>query len=417
MQSQKLSVVRPPQADPNEDARLEALDQLDILDTPPEEAFDRVTRLIREVLGVRIALVSVIDAHRQWYKSCTGLEATEAARPSTFCTHAIRQSGPLIISDATKDPRFANNPSVTGEPHIRFYAGFPLRTKEGFTVGTVCAIDTEPRDLTVSEAAILADLAQMAMDLMQLRQLATVDGLTGALSRKAFRDEGLRSISLAQRHKHHLSCVSFDLDHFKAINDNHGHAAGDAVLSEIVAACRGELRGADPVGRLGGEEFAVLLPHTDRAGALDVAEKLRSAVKRQRFEFDSKPLRVTASFGVATLDLATKDIDTLLAHADSALYEAKAAGRDRCVGWRRPEPAVERNPRRRVLKSGQIHFNNRMSTIDCTVRSLGPDGAGIDVTSSIGVPERFNLSVPSDALDPRCRVVSRSERHLEVEFC
>src|SRR5262249_24074348 len=146
------------------------------------------------------------------------------------------------------------------------------------------------------QVSILKDLAQIVMKELELRKLAMHDTLTGALSRKAIRDEFDRAIALARRHKHELSCVLFDLDHFKAVNDTHGHGVGDLVLKAAVDACQGELRATDIVGRLGGEEFAVLLPHTGRQAALAVAEKIRIALGRVSVAAESGPIHITASF-------------------------------------------------------------------------------------------------------------------------
>ncbi len=399
-------------ADIREAERLAALDALDVIDAPRSEAFDRIVGLIRDIFEVPIALVSVLDAHRQLYKACEGLATDEVERRNTFCSHAILSAVPTIIHDATLDERVADNPHVSGEPHVRFYAGVPLRTSDGHNIGTVCAIDVKPRPFGERETRMLVNLAELVMEHIELRQLATVDALTGALSRRAFRSGGERAVSLAQRHKHNLSLIVLDIDHFKAINDAFGHAAGDRVLADVAAACSASLRGTDIFGRIGGEEFALLLPHTDRPGALEVAEKLRGVISAVPFEPDGTSRRVTASFGVATLDIVTKDMDCLLAHADAALYEAKAAGRNRVVGWRVSQPEA----RRRVLKAGTIHFNNRMSTVDCTVRSLSEQGAGLDLSSSYGLPDRFCLMIRSDGTDKPCRIVSQTERHIEVEF-
>ncbi|WP_436248489.1 GGDEF domain-containing protein [Mesorhizobium amorphae] len=399
-----------------EAGRLRALERFDVMDTPREEAFDRITRLIRNIFDLPIAIVSMIDGHRQWYKAYEGLENREVGRDETFCKYTLQELTPLVVRDARQDHRFAQNPHVTGNPHIRFYAGVPLRTGDGHAIGTVCAIGYEPRQFNARETAILCDLSQLAMDTLELRQLASVDALTGTLSRRAFKEQAEHAVGLARRHKHELACITLDLDHFKAINDRYGHAAGDTVLAAMAKACRQHLRGSDLFGRLGGEEFALLLPHTDRKGMAEVAEKLRGAIGQADIRHGASKIPVTASFGMAALDARTQDIDQLLANADTALYEAKAVGRNRCVAFRAPDD-LAKGPRRRVLKAGRILFNNRMSSIDCTVKTLADDAAGLDVISSIGVPETFNLVIRSDAFETRCRVVAQTERHIEVEFC
>jgi diguanylate cyclase (GGDEF)-like protein/PAS domain S-box-containing protein len=155
---------------PCEQQRLEALHQLDVLDTVPEAALDRVTRLVAQVLNVPIALISLVDQDRQWFKSRVGLEAVELPREVAFCAHAILETSELVIPDAIEDERFCGNQLVTGDPHIRFYAGVPIRTSSGFAVGTLCAIDARPRTLTPAELAILHDLADIVSREMQLRE-------------------------------------------------------------------------------------------------------------------------------------------------------------------------------------------------------------------------------------------------------
>lgn len=399
-----------------ETERLEALERLDVVDAPRDEAFDRMARLVRSIFDVPSALVSVIDAHRQLYKASEGFPGSEADRRSTFCTYTIQSDSPLIVQDTHLDPRFAENPFVTGEPHVRFYAGAPLTTVDGHNIGTLCAMDTKPRSFGPREVAILKELADLAMDQIDLRRLASTDPLTGAMTRRAFDAAGRRAVALALRHKHNLSLISFDVDHFKAVNDDFGHAAGDSVLAGIGLAVAGSVRESEIFGRLGGEEFSLLLPHTDRRGAIEVSERLRAILSGLPFEPNGRSHPISASFGVATLDLETQDLDALLDHAEAAMYEAKAAGRNRVVAWRN-DRLGEPVSRRRVLKGGVIHFEGRRSTVDCTVRTLGDDGAGLDLSSSSGLPETFGLRIRAANIDRSCRVVYQTERHVEVEFC
>jgi diguanylate cyclase (GGDEF)-like protein len=398
-----------------EDERLAELERLDVLDSPREEAFDRIARLIRNIFDLPIGIVSMIDGHRQWYKAIEGLSDTEVALQETFCRYAMQSANPLVVEDATQDARFANNPKVTQAPHIRFYAGAPLRTVTGHNIGTMCAIGYEPRSFSKRELLILEDLTHIAMRELELRELAMVDGLTGILTRRAFREQAGQAVAFATRHKHELGCIVFDLDHFKTINDSHGHAAGDKVLVAVTNICRQHLRSSDLFGRIGGEEFAVLLPHTTSQGQVDVAEKLRAAIAALKVELDGTYIPVSASLGIAALEPGGIGIDNLLANADVALYLAKAAGRNKCVAWR-STTGDAKDSRRRVLKAGRIVFNAQRSTIDCTVKSLGTGGAGLAVTSAVGVPERFLLEIPSERLVTQCRIVAQTERHIEVAF-
>jgi diguanylate cyclase (GGDEF)-like protein/PAS domain S-box-containing protein len=143
----------------NEKKRLRLLRSIDVLDTPPEEVFDRITRVVAELLQVPIVLVSLVDEHRQWFKSRVGLDVCETARDVSFCSHAVHSEALLVVDDALADERFASNPLVTGEPFVRFYAGVPLRSAEGLVLGTLCAIDTKPRTLSANLRAALCDLA------------------------------------------------------------------------------------------------------------------------------------------------------------------------------------------------------------------------------------------------------------------
>jgi len=401
-------------ADLREAARLQAVDRFDILDTPREAAFDRITRLIRTVLDVPVAIVSVIDGHRQWYKACDGLATAEVERKDTFCRYTVLQDGPLIVHDATKDPRFADNPSVVNDPHIRFYAGVPLRTRDGHNIGSVCAIDFRPQEFGPRETALLQDFADLAMDQLEMRQHASSDALTGVLSRRAFMEQGSRAFALAKRQRFDLSCVVFDVDHFKSINDTFGHAAGDEVLSGVARQCGAALRDVDIFGRIGGEEFAILM-YTGRKGALESAERLRATIEATKLAYGTVKIAVTASLGVAPLDSTIASLLELIERADAAMYSSKHAGRNR-VTVCDSAGNDEARPRRRVLKAGQIVFNDHMSTIDCTVRSLGEDGATIDVSNIAGIPDRFMLAIRADRFETKCRIVSQAERRLELAF-
>ncbi|MSO64837.1 MAG: GAF domain-containing protein [Alphaproteobacteria bacterium] len=140
------------------------LDGYDILDTPGDAAFDRITRLATKLFETPIALVSLIDKDRQWFKSRQGLEAEKTPRNVAFCAHAIRGTDVFVVNDATRDPRFSDNPLVVADPGIRFYAGAPLMAPNGQNLGTLCVIDRKPRDVDDDQKSPLADLTKMVMD-------------------------------------------------------------------------------------------------------------------------------------------------------------------------------------------------------------------------------------------------------------
>jgi GAF domain-containing protein len=159
-----------PKIPDDEDSRLAALRALDLLDTPAEREFDDIVELARALFATPIALVSLVDAHRQWFKARAGLDAAETPRDVSFCGHAIHRDEALIVPDATEDPRFHDNPLVVGGPAIRFYAGMPLRLPGGQRVGTLCVIGPEPRPaLGARERDFLARLARLTLDAIALR--------------------------------------------------------------------------------------------------------------------------------------------------------------------------------------------------------------------------------------------------------
>ncbi|MDR7127169.1 sensor domain-containing diguanylate cyclase [Pseudotabrizicola sp. 4114] len=324
----------------DEAGRLAALRRYDVLDTPAEEPFEKLTELVRNVLSVPIAAVSLIDEKRQWFKSIAGLSACETTRDVSFCAHAIKRREPMVVPDATLDIRFADNPFVTSDPFIRSYLGIPLETPDGYNLGALCAIDLKPRSFSGHEIAILTSFAKLVVNELELRQIANSDVLTGAMTRRGWVAACEKELERSRRYDTAASIILFDVDHFKGINDSHGHPAGDEVLRVMVQRCLATLRDSDSIGRIGGEEFAILLPATDAAGAIDLAERLRRQFADSPVIFNGAQLRVTASFGISSRTSAIKDVDAWLAAADALLYQAKAGGRNRCKASTEPSMSV-----------------------------------------------------------------------------
>ncbi|ACM03541.1 Diguanylate cyclase with GAF sensor [Cereibacter sphaeroides KD131] len=316
----------------DEPGRLAAVRRYAVLDTAPEEPFDKLTRLVCNVLEVPYAAVTLIDADRQWFKSLVGLSGSEGPRHESFCTHTIKTRDPMIVPDATLDPRFRDSPLVTGAAGIRSYLGVPLETPDGYNLGALCAVDTAPRTFSTSQIEIMKSFASLVLDELELRQIALSDALTGAMTRRGWLAAVEKEMARGARQGTQAAIVLFDVDHFKTINDTHGHAVGDAVLQALTRRCLLHLGPADALGRIGGEEFAVLVPDAGLPEAMELAERLRRSFSDAPIEVAGQALRVTASFGVQGLDADTGNAGSWLAAADRRLYEAKAAGRNRCHG-------------------------------------------------------------------------------------
>lgn len=307
----------------DEASRLESLRSLNILDTSAEERFDRITRLARRLFGVPIALISLVDANRQWFKSCQGLGASETPREVSFCGHAILSDEILVIPDALLDERFHDNPLVTGEPKIRFYAGCPLTVPNGSKLGTLCVIGQAPREMDEGERDLLRDLARMAEREIAAVQLATTDELTLLSNRRGFMALGQHSLNLCARLGRPSSLLFFDLDGFKAINDRLGHAEGDRALASFATLLMKTFRDSDLVGRLGGDEFVVLITN---AGAADS----RLALARLTADVDAfnrsahRGYEIHFSVGEVAYDPGLHgSIEALLGAADAQMYVRK----------------------------------------------------------------------------------------------
>lgn len=309
----------------------DAAHQGGILEAPAEKSFDRMLRLAETALCTPIVLMSFGGRHHQWLRSSRRLDPVTDPRLTLLCDYAFEKNDFYVVPNTLEHPAFHNNPLVVGEPNIRSYAGVPLRRQNGLKVGAICAVDHRERDFTKDQLDLLGDLAQLMAEQIELRQIATTDSLTGALTRRAFEVEVTREYRRNRRYQRDLSVIAVDVDHFKKINDNYGHAAGDLVLKNVVSQIKQGLRDVDFLGRLGGEEFVVGLPETALDGAAIAAERLRETIAGMAIISNGDRISVTASFGIAGLSRADSDWKEMLGRADVALYRAKEEGRNRCV--------------------------------------------------------------------------------------
>jgi len=315
--------MQSPQKPTNEPVRLDTLRTLNILDTSPEERFDRLTRLAKRLFGVPIALVSLVDEDRQWFKSCQGLDASETSRDISFCGHAILGEDIFLIPDAAIDERFHDNPLVTDAPYIRFYAGCPLKVVNGSKVGTLCIIDREPREFSADDMALLRDLARMAEQELAALQLATMDELTMLSNRRGFEALSQHALGLCRRSEKPASLLFFDLDNFKQINDRFGHAEGDLALTNFAQLLNKTFRESDILSRLGGDEFAVLLTNANTDNLDETLQRFQQSIEAHNHE-SQRGYEIGYSVGAVQFD-ATRHpgVAELMAEADSQMYVRK----------------------------------------------------------------------------------------------
>ncbi len=333
--------------------RLRAVRRYELLDAPADETFDRITALVARLLQVPIVLISIVDSDRVWFMSRHGLEIHEVPREAGAGASVFLHSTPWSVNDARLDPRTRSNPLVTGGFNLRFYAAAPLMTNDGYNLGALSVIDLQPRQISESHLAVLQDLAALVMQQIELRlemrcalkmddtllqrtrmdkrraeYLAKHDVLTGLGNRRKLDEIFSVEINRLRRHGGSLCLLMADIDHFKKINDSCGHAFGDEVLAKFGELLHLQIRPTDSAARIGGEEFVVLMPHTEICAARATAERLRAAVVEHTF--GTLKESITVSIGVAELQHG-EERDSLLRRADHALYRAKHAGRNQVV--------------------------------------------------------------------------------------
>jgi diguanylate cyclase (GGDEF)-like protein len=325
---------------PNEAQRLAAVRRVGLLGTPAEERFDRITRLARRLFDVPMAVVDIIGEKLAWLKSAQGFDGFEGLRCDSYCHHTVLGDETFIVRDAHTDPRvhdsgFANT--------WVFYAGVPLRF-EGERVGVFCIGDTKPRDFDTEADCALRDLAAMVEQELQVARMsevqlalarvndelqmkANVDVLTRLWNRRA-----IFEIAETERREANgtarLAALLIDIDHFKSINDTLGHLAGDEVLRASAQRLRASIRAGDAVGRIGGDEFLVLVTDAQSEDVADMAERIRATQAEPLIQFGQHSIASTCSIGYA-IGAASDPIDELVRLADQALYRAKFNGRNR----------------------------------------------------------------------------------------
>ncbi len=329
----------------NEDARLLALHKINILDTPIEERFERITRILCNALNVPIAAISLIDDKRQWFKSIQGINAAETPRSIAFCAHAILKDEILVVNDATKDDRFSKNPLVTESPSIRFYAGQPLSLDQNIRLGTLCAIDNKPRELSPAESELMRDLASIVeseLALVALSEAQTklieeldhahrelkIDPLTRLWNRSGIENLIKREWDFAKRKKFSLGVAMVNFDNFKTINDTHGYPVGDEIIRAGARMLLSSLRSHDAVGRWGGDEFIIIIPGCSHGELFLCLKKIQRTFGNHPVFTSVGPIPLSLSLGATSIipyDAST--IDDFIKKANDALSTAKKKGK------------------------------------------------------------------------------------------
>ncbi len=307
---------------PEDDAqRLAELHALGLLDSDPDPAFDRITRLASRMFGVPTALVSLVDRDRQWFKSRIGLNAPETTRDISFCGHSIMGTEVFVVENAAEDDRFHDNPLVTEDPSIRFYAGAPLRTPSGAPIGTLCLIDGQPRSMSNTELENLRDLAEIIEDEIAQICCANTDSLTGLLNRRGFFAAGAQLLSIAQREDMPVTLAYTDIDGLKAVNDELGHHIGDDLIRSAGRVLSHTIRDSDVASRLGGDEFAVLFYGLSEE-YFDVRhERFMDAIADYN-RTSGRAIPISFSFGYVEWS-APEGLSELLERGDKAMYDVK----------------------------------------------------------------------------------------------
>lgn len=330
----------------NENERLAALQDLCILDTPIQEGFERITRLAKSVFDVPIVAFSLIDSNRQWFKSIQGLSVCETSREVSFCSHTINQDEIFIINDTLKDNRFADNPLVSGEPKIRFYAGYPVHSRNHFKIGSLCIIDTKPREFTKDQLASLRDIVilieteieankvffeklKLLEELNLVKKQSDIDGLTRLFNRKAVECILNDKMQNARENRCNFGVALIDIDDFKKINDQYGHCAGDEVLREVAKRLLIGYRESDIIGRWGGEEFLIIIDEARNNNLFQIAERARTIISAEPVVYNDQLIKVTITTGVSTYIWEKNMSSTeLVTSADNKLYKGKSKGKN-----------------------------------------------------------------------------------------
>lgn len=334
-----------------EEQKSEILQRYQILSEDRSTGPACVAESIALALRAPYVIAALNRRYRSWYLCEHGLEGFNASDLQTYFARMHLAQTRFDVEDMREEAFFSSNTQGLKIPNFESMAGVPLTDPNGKRFGTLCVADNRPRAaLTDSELSLLSSFGRMVSndicvrsaaryairDLIELEhekcdlfELATIDPLTKALNRRAFMRFSERELARFKRDNSQLATLMLDIDHFKQVNDVHGHAAGDKVLSKMVSIAASVLRQEDLIGRLGGEEFAIVLVDADVTAAKRAGERIRQAIKQVKFPSEAGPFNVSVSIGVSEPFYNEASITDSLERSDAALYHAKRNGRDR----------------------------------------------------------------------------------------
>lgn len=312
--------------------------------TDHDAVLDEILHQIQRIVPYSAANITLLEDDTLAIVRRQGYEKSEAVngflnqvltlQKSDIHRTVIESRQPLVISNTLEEPDWQ---AVDGMDWIRSHLTIPVSLHDR-VIGLLRLSSDAPGEFTGQDAERLQPLANAAAIALEnarlfeeVQRLANTDELTGTYSRRRFFELAKREMAHARRFGHPISAIMLDIDHFKRVNDTYGHAVGDCVLRSVAERCRNEIRVVDILGRYGGEEFAIVLPETDLAGAKSLAERLRQCISDTPISADVGDLSLTISLGVASSTQDDSDVTFLLNQADNAMYDAKQAGRNRVM--------------------------------------------------------------------------------------
>lgn len=313
-----------------ETQRLREFARVNPVATASEASFDLITRLVQKTLGAPFVAITLIDEDTQYLKARQGFDLEMTPRCEAVCEIVVCSGKALVIEDMRKDRRVAGLPAVAGPMGLRAYAGVPLTTRSGHHLGSLCVLDTAPRSFSPEQVELLSSFASLVVDQFELRAQADRDHLTNVMNRRGFEAVLEREMAWVAGGGPSATLAMLDVDHFKKVNDTYGHPVGDRVLVALAKLIEAHLRKVDYVARVGGEEFAILLPDTQLANGMAVLDRLRERVSALRLE-GYPQIALTISIGLVDITRRDTDCAAVMRDADAAVYVAKANGRNKTI--------------------------------------------------------------------------------------